>query len=168
MATDSALKKVGVPLFGVIMAVVLLLGLVLFSLVLFFGMVWVSAKFLPRLLDAGRIAFDICVLVLLPLCIFRKTRPWAGLGYVLSSFLFGVILFALSCIVCVQLWGFGALFLGLLLAGGGVVPVALLAAAFHGAWPLFWDLVFGVVLTFGTRYVGSLLQRVPEEETVYV
>jgi hypothetical protein len=166
MATDSALKKVGYfVFFWVIVLLVLLLIAVLLR-----GMVWASEKVLPWLIDAGRIAFDICVLVFVPLCIFRKTRPWAGLGYYISSYLFGTILFAFSCIVCVQLWGYVALFVGLFLAGIGVLPVALLAALFHGAWPLFWDLIFGAVLTFSTRYVGVRLtgQRAPEEETVYV
>jgi hypothetical protein len=166
MATDSALKKVGyfVIFWAIMLLVFLLIG------VLLRGMVWASEKVLPWLTDAVRIAFDICVLVFAPLCIFRKTRPWAGLGYYLASYLFGTLLFAVSCIVCVQLWGYGALFIGLFLAGVGVVLVALLAAIFHGAWSLFWDLIFGVVLTFGTRYVGVRLtrQRATEEETVYV
>jgi|SRR6266853_3166593 len=166
MATDSVVKKVGYfALFWIIVLAVLLLIAVLLR-----GMVWASEKVLPWLLNAGSIAFDICVLILGPLCIFRKTRPWAGLGYFLSSFLFGAILFAFSCIVCVHLWGYGALFFGLFLGGVGVVPVALLAALFHRAWSLFWDLIFGVVLTFGTRYLGVRLteQREPEEETVYI
>jgi len=166
MAIGSVLKKVGYfALFWIIVFVVLFLIAVLLR-----GMVWASEKVLPWLIDAGRIAFDICVLVFGPLCIFKKTRPWAGLGYFFSSFLFGAVLFAFACIVCVQLWGYGALFVGLFLAGVGVVPVALLAALFHGAWSLFWDLVFGVVLTFGTRYLGVRLteQREPKQETVYV
>src|SRR5260221_5949008 len=149
MPTDSVVKKVGyfAPFWIIVLAVLLLIA------VLLRGMVWASEKVLPWLLDASRIAFDICVFVFLPLCIFKKTRPWAGLGYFLSSFLFVAVLFAFACIVCVQLCGYGALFVGLFLAGVGVVPVALLAALFHGAWSLFWDLVFGVVLTFGTRYL---------------
>jgi hypothetical protein len=166
VATETPLKKAGNFILGlvVIAAIGLLIGLLLR------GMVWASEKVLPWLIDAGRIAFDICVLLFAPLCIFRKTRPWAGLGYYFSSYLFGTILFAFSCIVCVQLWGYLALFVGLFLAGVGVLPVALLAALFHGAWPLFWDLIFGAVLTFSTRYVGVRLtgQRAPEEETVYV
>lgn len=161
-----ALKKAGNFALGlvVMLAIFLLIGLFLR------GMVWASEKALPWLIDAGRIAFDICVLILLPLCIFRKTRPWAGLGFFFASFLFGTVLFAFSCIVDVQLRGYGALIFGLFLAGVGVVPVAFFATLFHGAWPLFWDVVFGVVLTFGTRYLGVRLadQDEEREEEAYV
>jgi hypothetical protein len=84
--------------------------------VLLRGMVWAAAKVYPWLVDAGQIAFDICLLVFVPMSIFRKTRPWACLGYYFSSFLFGTLLFASSCIIAVQLWGYGALFFGLFLA----------------------------------------------------
>src|SRR5438445_11070222 len=124
--------------------------LFLLSVLLLRGMVWASEKALPWLIDAGRIALDVCVVGLLPLCIFRKTRPWAGLAFYLVSFLFGTMLFAFSCLVVVQIWGYGGLIFGLILGGVGVVPVAFFASLFHAEWPLFWDVVFGTVLTFGS------------------
>ena len=138
---------------------VILLGILLLAAFFLRGVVWLSEIALPWLWSAAEIAFGICLLVFLPLCAFRKTRPWAGLGFFVASLVFGIFLFADACIVDVQIWGYGALFFGLILAGVGVVPVALVATIVHGAWPLFWDMVVGVVLTFGTRYLGVRLSE---------
>lgn len=151
METESTLKKVGGFAFGA----VVLLGIALLIGFLVGGMVWASEKVLPWLIVGGNIAFVLCVFVFLPLAVFRRARPWAGLGLYVSSYVFGIGLFAYSCIYTVQLWGFGALFLGLFLAGVGVVPVAFFATLLHKAWPLFWDVVYGVVMTYGTRYLGA-------------
>jgi len=57
MAIGSVLKKVGYfALFWIIVFVVLFLIAVLLR-----GMVWASEKILPWLINAARIAFDICV-----------------------------------------------------------------------------------------------------------
>ncbi|MBZ5701100.1 MAG: hypothetical protein LAN84_04575 [Acidobacteriia bacterium] len=168
MESESPLKKVGS--FG--LAVVIIVAVFLLTALFLRGMVWASEKALPWLIDAGRIAFDVCALGLLPLCIFRRTRPWAGSGFYLSSFVFGAVLFAFSCLVVVQIWGYGGLIFGLVLGGVGVVPVAFLATLLHRAWPLFWDVVLGTVLTFGTRFLGIYLstpkQLEEQEEEVPV
>src|SRR5438477_6656311 len=52
-------------------------GLFVLCALMLHGMVWASEKLLPWLAVAGRYAFDVCLLML-PLCLFRKTRPWAG------------------------------------------------------------------------------------------
>ena len=59
--------------------------------------------------------------------------------------------------------GASAVFVGLFLAGVGVVPVAMLAALFEGSWDLFWDLVVGLVLTFGSRAYGTYLLNKSDE-----
>lgn len=161
MERESRLKKAGTFALGL----AIMAGVFLLIAVFLRGIVWASEKALPWLIDAGRIAFDICVLGLLPLCIFRRTRPWAGLGFYIASFVFGTVLLAFSCLVAVQIWGYGGLIFGLLLAGVGVVPVAFLASLFHAAWGLLLDLTIGTVLTFGTRALGIYLStRGPAEE----
>jgi len=165
METESTLKKVEGFAFGA----VVLLGIVLLIGFLVGGMLWVSEKALPWLIVGGNIAFVLCVFVFLPLAIFRRARPWAGLGLYASSYVFGIGLFAYSCIYAVRLWGYGALFIGLFLAGVGVVPVAFLATLFHKAWPLFWDVVYGVVMTYGTRSLGARFADTPapKEEAIH-
>jgi hypothetical protein len=152
-APPSRLKAAGYFILFWIVAVALLL----LVRVAIHGMVWVSGKIWPWLFDASEITLVVCVVVLLPLCIFRKTRPWAGLGFYISSYIFGSLLFAFSCIVAYEIWGYVGLIVGLVLAGFGVVPVAFFAALFHAEWTILLDIVFGLVLTFGTRIVGLRL-----------
>jgi hypothetical protein len=82
------------------------------------------------------------------------------MGFYIASFLFGTMLFAFSCIVAVTIWGYGGLAVGLIFAGVGVVPVAFLATIFHAEWTAFWNLIFGIVLTFGTRGLGIYLSGI--------
>jgi hypothetical protein len=64
--------------------------------------------------------------------------------------------------------GIGAyvgLVVGLLLAGVGVFPVALLAVLMHGDWPNIGWLLIGLVLVIGTRSIGvALTNGQPSEE----
>lgn len=108
MNKDSVKAAGGFLLFIVGIAVMLFITVLLSR-----GMVWVSEKATPWLITASEIAFAVCVFVLLPLCIFRETRPWAAIGFYYASYVFGATLWAFSCIVCVDLWGYGALFVGL-------------------------------------------------------
>jgi hypothetical protein len=150
------------------------IGLAVFALGLFFialmvcGMVWAADKLMPWLVTASVIAVLICVFIFLPLCIFRKTRPWAGVGYYCASFVFGIMLFAYSCLFVVFAWGYGALAIGLMFAGVGVVPLALIAAIFHGEWSVLGELTLSLVLTFGTRFLGVWLTTVKQQPEVEV
>ena len=157
---ESLLKKIGT---AAVVPIVIVSFLLLIALLLR-GMVWASDKVLPWLDSASRIAFGICLLVLLPLCLFRKTRPWAGVGFYGSSYLFGIMLFAYSCLFVVDVWGYTGLAVGLIFAGVGVVPVAVLAAVLHAEWAVLLWLLFTIVLTFGTRFLGIRLATAHPKE----
>jgi hypothetical protein len=144
---ESLLKKIA---YGALFFLVMV-ALLTFTVLLMRGMVWASEKTLPWLVVASQIALAICIFIFLPLCIFRKTRPLAGLGFYIASFVFGVLLFALSCLLSVSIWGYGALIVGLVMGGVGVLPVALVATLFTARWELFIELIIGLVMTFGTR-----------------
>jgi len=160
---ESRLKKAAFGVGGYAIGLIVI-ALGLFAVALFLrGMVWASDKLMPWLITASGIAALICVFIFLPLCIFRKTRPWAGVGYYYASYVFGTMLFAYSCLFAVFAWGYGALAVGLIFAGVGVVPVALLAALFHSEWSVLWELIFGILLTFGTRFLGIWLTTVKQE-----
>jgi hypothetical protein len=142
----------------------ILFAVIALPLLYIYGVIWFSENALPWLGLTCVIAFAICLLVLSPLSIFRKLRPWTGLGLFLASFLFGTMLFAYSCLVVLQLWGVGGLVVGLLFAGVGVVPVAFLAALFHGEWALLGYVVLGTVVTYGTRTLGIRLAASTSDE----
>jgi TPR repeat protein len=151
-------RRAFAPGFGkTLMGLAVGVGILFLSAVLLLGMGWALTKALPWLSWAPRIVFDICFFVLLPLCVFRKTRPWAGTGFFIASCAFGLLLFAFSCIVALEIWGYTGLFIGLFFGGVGVVPVAFLAALLHGEWLLLLNMVLGVVFTYGTRFLGIYL-----------
>jgi hypothetical protein len=151
------------PGFGkTLMGLAIGVGIFFLSAVLLLGTGWALTKALPWLSWAPRIVFDICFFVLLPLCVFRKTRSWAGTGFVIASYAFGLLLFAFSIIVVLEIWGYTGLFIGLFFGGVGVVPVAFLAALLHGEWMLLLNMVLGVVFTYGTRILGIYLASVKQ------
>jgi hypothetical protein len=150
---ESRLKTLGL---GALVPLGILAALALVALLLR-GMVWASEKALPWLTTSSEIALGICVFILLPLCISRRTRPWAGFGFYFASYLFGMCLFAFACIVDVQIWGYGGLAVGLVFAGIGVVPVAILATLLHAEWQWLLNLFISIIITFGARALGIWL-----------
>jgi hypothetical protein len=140
-----------------ILGFAMLLGALLLCILFLRGMVWAFDKVFAWLVYAGVATFLICIFILSPLCIFRKSRPWAGLGYYIASFVFGILLFADSCLFAYSVWGYTGLFVGLVFAGVGVLPVALLAALLHAEWAVLGELLIFLILTFGARILGIRL-----------
>jgi hypothetical protein len=161
---ESKLKKAAFGAGGYAVGLIVICVILFFIALLLRGMVWASDKMMPWLVTASGIAVLVCIFIFLPLCIFGRTRPWAGVGYVYASYVFGLMLWAYSCLFVVYAWGYGALAVGLIFAGVGVVPVALLAAIFHAEWSVLLELVVSIVLTFGTRFLGLWLTT-PKQET---
>lgn len=119
-----------------------------------FGASWLSVRVYPLLVPASYWALLACVFVLLPGALFRPTRGFAGLGFLIASFVFGAVLWTWSFIVTMVLWGVFGVIIGLLLAGVGIVPVALLAILFHGEWHRLEDLLLLIALTLGARFLA--------------
>jgi hypothetical protein len=148
---NDRLKGIGSVLFGL----GAMLAFVAVITVFIKGAVW-GEHVLQWLVAAAGLVFLIDLLVLLPLAIFRRTRPWAGLALYISSFVFGLTSWFVSLLQTYELWGLVSTILGLLFWGLGVVPMGFLATLFKGMWPeLFW-MTFYIVMTFGTRYLGAL------------
>jgi len=143
-------KKVGTYLLGfAVLAAVLALPFVFLK-----GAMWASNNLLPPLFSIGWIAVAIVILVLLPLSLFRRLRGFTGTAIFLSSYLFGLICWLTGFVVTYSLWGAWAVVLGILLLGGGVVPIGMVASLFKGEWQMLVLLFILVVLTFGTRIGG--------------
>lgn len=98
------------------------------------ALAWVFEHIIPWMLNAASTVSGVCVFVFLPLCIFKRTRPWAGLGFFLSSWAFALTLVVFSCVVAFGNWGYVGLLGGLLLGGLGAIPIAFVAALTHGEW----------------------------------
>lgn len=145
-----------VLVFGVILLVVALVVK---------GAVWISRTVYPWLILADVAALAACVVIFLPLAVFRKTRKIAAGGILFASFLFALSLWTLSVIVTYRIAGNKALLIGLFLAVVGVIPIAYIAAVMNLKWMMLGQLVLLTVLTFGTRSVANFLaSKSPEDE----
>jgi hypothetical protein len=90
------------------------------------------------------VATAICIFILAPLAIFRRTRGVAGLGLWLASFIFGGVLWIYGAVATFAYWGWIGLVIGLLVVGIGVVPMGFVALAVQGQWE--WVAALGVLL----------------------
>lgn len=134
-------------------------------LIFFFirGSVWLSEIFYPILEWVSGVVFIICLLVLAPLALFKKTREYSGVGFFISSYIIGITVWMWAIIIAYDFWGLTGLIIGLCFAGVGVVPVAILAALFHGNFLLCCGLILNVVLVFGFRTLGIYLTDSPSQ-----
>ncbi len=141
-----------------------MIGIVFVAGMLIRGGVWASDKIYPWLVVSSLVSLAVSILALLPLALFKETRGHSGLGFYIVSFVFGGTLWVWSLLLTYVLWGGVALFIGLILAGVGVLPIALLATATKGMWSMFGQLILGFVATYGTRSIGIYLMQRAEEE----
>ncbi len=151
-------------------------GLAILAALVFVGGVFilgaeaVSEKALPFFGIATVLAIVFCLVIFLPLSIFRATRIVPIWGIFIASYVFGVYTWMFSFLVTFSLWGVGGVFVGLCLAGIGIFPLAIIAAALHALWSTVGNLAFGIVITCGTRifsfYLATTLDRAAKQAEV--
>jgi hypothetical protein len=109
------------------------------------------------------------LIILLPMAAFRQTQQFAAKGLISASSIFVITLWVWGLILTYNLWGGGAVLLGLVLLGVGVVPMAMLATLLASLWPTFGQLLLLAALTYGTQRFGRILflklQR--EDQKIY-
>lgn len=157
MSLKSTLSNIGSYALGLVVMLALLAIPILFIM----GGVWVGEKILPwlMLLSIFLLAFNILILV--PLALIPLTRQWAGIGFFISSYIFGLTGWFMGLLLTWILWGGIAVVIGLLIMGIGVVPIAMIATLFNGMWPDLGLLLLAVILTFGLRILGLTLSEKP-------
>lgn len=110
------------------------------------------------LLPLAWIGAVIVAVVLLPMTLFKKSRPLVGTGMLLASYLFGLTTWFLGAAVTFATWGWVTLIIGLLLGGVGVVPIGALAAFIVLGEPsLGVSIIAMTLIVIATRIVGAAL-----------
>ena len=120
------------------------------------GGVWLASKVLPWLTVVAIVALVVDVVILLPLAAFHRTQAVSAVGLIISSYIFG-LLWVGGLLTTYLYWGATAVFIGLFIAGIGVVPIGMLAVLIHGDWSAFGELVILIVLVFATRFGGAYI-----------
>lgn len=153
MSVKSTVSSIG----GYVLGLVLFLALASLPVLFIVGGVLVAEKILPWLMLLSFLALAFIILVLLPLTIARRTRSLAGLGFFISSYVFGLTGWFMGLLLTWTLWGGLAVIIGLFIFGIGVVPIAMLATLLNGMWLELTVLFVVVILTFGLRIAGMAL-----------
>lgn len=117
------------------------------------GWLWFSEKIFPWAAIIFFITIAIDIIVLLPLSIIRKTREIGLVGLLISSYLFGLLIWVWSFLIVYSIWGWIGLTIGLMIAGIGVAPVAILALILNAQWAVLLELIILLAITFGMRIV---------------
>ena len=137
-----------------IMGTLLLVGATI-GAVFIFGSAWDSSKLLPWFSVLTWIAFGLVVFVFLPLAIPKATRGFSSIALFIASYVFGATLWMEGLLLTLFIWGIGAVFIGLFIAGVGVVPIAIIATLLKGMWVPLIELVLLTVMTFTSR-IGAM------------
>lgn len=149
----QALKGVGLVLAGIAGAVALVFLIALYIA----GLAWVSESVHEYLNIAATTAVAACVFILLPCALFRATRKVSVHGLLISSVIFGASTWILGFLVTLQYWGVFGILVGVILGIVGIVPLGMLASAFHSDWATIGMLAVGLVLTFGARMIAIMV-----------
>ena len=155
----ETLKNLG----SCLLYIVIFIGVILLIPLFLKGGLWLSVIIYPWLVLISLITFAICILILLPLAIFKGTRGASGIGFFIASYIFGATTWVWSFLLVYILWGVFVLIIGLFIAGIGVIPIAMLATLFNGKWSEFGQLALSVVLTLGFRFLGIYLVEKSDE-----
>ncbi len=106
---------------------------------------------------ATEYVLGICILIFLPLIIFKKTRPILGVILIWSTYLFGFTLWLISLVISLKYAGVVWVIIGLMLAGVGVLPIAIISSAIQADWfYVIYLIVFFAIIIF-IRILGSYL-----------
>jgi len=148
--------KESVKSFGnLLLGIAIFIFLIFISYLIFVGSLKASEVLLPLFAKVSVILFLLNIFVFLPLAISRKIRPMAATAIFISSYIFGATLWMEGFLLTLAIWGIGAIIIGFLIVGIGVVPIAILATLIKGLWPQFIELVLLTILTFSCR-LGAL------------
>jgi membrane-anchored protein YejM (alkaline phosphatase superfamily) len=101
--------------------------------------------------------FLLSLVLLVPLSLIPTARGLSAIGFVIASNAFGVILWIWGIAYTYSVWGLFAVIIGLVLLGGGVVPIAMFAALLHGDWGNLGLFVVTAVIMIGCRVLANWL-----------
>jgi hypothetical protein len=149
----ETLKAVGAFCFGL----AILAGIGCLAIALFAGIARVSLEVFFYLGWIWQTTLLVASFVFLPLALFRATRMAAASGLYVASFVFGACTWIFGLIVTWNYWGLIIAFIGIAFFGVGVVPLAIVASAFHSDWAGVLAAIFGLALTFGSRTLALWL-----------
>jgi hypothetical protein len=126
------------------------------------GIIKWMAELYPWLFDVVENLVAVWILIVLPLLLFRKSRPIAIQFLLYSSYFTGLVCWWYSVVICYSVLGTFWLIFGLVLSGIGVVPITLIGIFFKSfwnqqLWEVFGNLVFLMALVIAQRGLAAFI-----------
>lgn len=146
----DVLKTIGSYILGIIIFV----GFGLLVAFILKGSLWFSVKVFPLMGIVFWIVLIFSIVILVPLSIIKKTREIGLIGILITSYIYGLLLWVWSFLITFSTWGWIAVIIGLVIAGIGVVPIALLATILTAHWATLLEIIILIVITFGVRFLA--------------
>lgn len=143
---------------------ILLISLFLTYLLIVGGVI-VGAKIITVFAIIYDIIFLIDLIVLIPLAFFKKTRSVSAIGLFVSSYVLGAFTWISAFLATYSFWGVLGIFIGIALAGVGIVFTGFLAALLHGYWYVAVNLALEVVVLYGARFLGLHFAEKADEDS---
>jgi|GEM_PF-2431243 hypothetical protein len=111
------------------------------------------------------IVFWIDLLVLLPLSFFKKTRFAAAIGWLVSSYIFGIATWETGIVATSAIWGGWGVLGGLILAGVGVVLTGIIASLMASIYSGAILLIVGAIFVYGTHYLAMAVGEQADQDS---
>ena len=160
MRSASHAREAGAILGGV----ALLGGIVALGFALLMGMTAFSIWVLEWTFPAFLIALAVTAL-LVPTALIPASQGFAAVGFMIASMALGAIVWLWGLSYTYEAWGFLGVVIGLVILGVGVVPIAMLAALFHGDWGNLGLFAAAMTATYGVRSLSLWLADKADERS---
>lgn len=151
---NKFLKSTGNTIIGILGG---LLFFVFLPLFIIYGGVWIGNKILPILAMICLFIFATNLIIILPMSFFKKLRELSSALFLISSYVFGILLWFESLILTYYFWGLLGVFVGFVFMGVGFLPIALFLTVTNAQWLPLIELVLLLILLVLTRWYSYWL-----------
>lgn len=108
--------------------------------------------------------FLISFCVFMPLSIHKPSRKYGFALLCITLLIYGILLWLLSAHIVNSMWGTGIYFMGALLAGVGIIPMALIAVISSGMWNVLIILIALYIAISIAYYFIEIIYRDIDKE----
>jgi len=148
----------------------------LFGFAILFGLIFLAVLFTQGITWFGNIISSlmppvffitilVSILIFIPMALLRKTRGYAAIGFLISSYIYGLILWFSCLLITYDYWGGVGVAIGLFLMGIGIIPISLLAMLLHADWATLGGTLLMIFLVYGVRLLAAwLVNKVDADE----
>lgn len=161
MSMAARVKRAGATFLGFAFMV----GMMAIGIGVLMGAAAFSIWVLKLTFPAFAITFLASLFLLAPLSLIPAARGVSAVGFMIAYFIFSVSLWLFGMAYTYTVWGIFGVIFGLMLAGVGVVPIAMLASLLHGDWGNLGAFIFAAIVTISSKMLSIRLAQMVDERS---